>query len=180
MPIPKLLLVLAALLPVAATAQTARPAPAVGQGPQRLGAFGNWTAATYQEGGQKVCYAFTRAAKSEGGGARQNVMLTVTHRPQGRDQVAATLGYAFPRDPARGQAEVAGSVGANELSFYGAGNNAFAQNGPAAVAAFRNGRDLVLKGPGPQGRGGRTTDTFSLGGFGGAYEAISRDCPARR
>ena len=176
---PKLFSALAILLPMAATAQTARPAPGAGQGPQRLGAFGNWTAATYQEAGQKVCYAFTRAAKSEGGGVRQNVMLTVTHRPQGRDQVAATLGYAFPRDAARGQSEVEGSVGANDVRFYGAGNNAFAQNGAAAVATFRNGRDLVLKGPGPQGRG-QTTDTFSLGGFTGAYEAISRDCPVRR
>ena len=175
MPITRLLPALAVLLPMAATAQTARPP----QGPQRLGAFGNWTAATYQEAGQKVCYAFTRAARSEGGGTRENVMLTVTHRPQGRDQVAANLGHAFPREGARAQTEVEGSVGANDLRFYGAGNNAFAQNGPAAVAAFRNGRDLELKGPGAQNRG-RTTDTFSLAGFTAAYDAISRDCPVRR
>lgn len=147
-------------------------------GPQRLGNFGNWTAATHQEGGGKVCYAFTRAAKSEGGGARQNVMLTVTQRPQGRDQVAASLGYAFRRENNR-DAEITGAVGSNELRFYGVQNNAFAQEGSAAVAAFKAGRDLVIKGPGPQGKGA-TTDTFSLSGFSAAYEAISKECPPRR
>ena len=36
------------------------------QPPQRIGEFQSWTAATQAEGGQKVCYAFTRATRSEG------------------------------------------------------------------------------------------------------------------
>ncbi|UFN48885.1 hypothetical protein LPC08_23285 [Roseomonas sp. OT10] len=170
---------LALLLPVVANAQANRPAQGGQPGPQRLGISQNWTAATHQEGGQKVCYAFTRATKTEGGGPRQNVILTVTHRPQGRDQVAASLGFSFPRNADRRETTVEASVGSNDLSFYGAGTNAFAQNGGAAVAAFRNGRDVVFRSPGPQGKGA-TTDTFSLMGFSAAYEAISRECPARR
>ncbi|MFT8244066.1 invasion associated locus B family protein [Roseomonas sp. BN140053] len=174
----RLLPVLAALVPFAALAQPARNAAA----PQRLGSFGNWTAATHQEGGGKVCYAFTRATKSEGGGTRQGVMLTVTHRPQGRDQVAAALGYTLRRENDRADTQVEGEIGTNEIRFYGAQTNAFAQNGAQAVGFFRNGRELVVKGPGPQGGGARgaTTDTFSLSGFTAAYEAISRECPARR
>ena len=176
---PQLFLTLAAL---SFLAPAVAPAPAFAQArgtaaPQRLGSFGNWTAATHQEGGAKVCYAFTRASKSEGGGTRQNVMLTVTQRPQGRDQVAASLGYALRRDA--GNDDVSGNVGGNDLRFYGAGSNAFAQEGGAAVAAFKAGHDLVVKGPGPQNKGG-TTDTFSLSGFTAAYEAITKECPPRR
>ena len=151
------------------------PNPVMAQGsPQALGRFGNWTAATYTEGGRKVCYAFTRASKSEGAGSRQNVMLTVTHRPQGRDQVALRAGYTYARN-----AEVSVTVGSTELEFYTAQDNAFAREGARAVSAFRAGANAVAKGQGPQGRG-TATDTFSLSGFTAAYEAISKECPAGR
>jgi invasion protein IalB len=156
-------LALAALLLAAAPAFAQRNAqPAA---PQRLGSFQDWTAATHQENGGKVCYAFTRM---EG---RQNALLTVTHRPQGRDQVALRIGRAFPRN-----AEVTMDVGSTDLPFYTSGDNAFARDGRAAVAAFRNGREAVAKSPGPNNR--NTTETFSLSGFTAAYEAISRECPA--
>lgn len=144
------------------------------QRPQALGSFQDWTAATYQEGGRKVCYAFTRASKTEGAGSRQNVMLTVTHRPQGRDQVALRPGYTYARN-----AEVSVNVGGTELDFYTAQDNAFAREGAKAVSAFRGGASAVAKGQGPQGRG-TATDTFSLSGFTAAYEAISKECPAGR
>jgi hypothetical protein len=86
------------------------------------------------EAGKKVCYAFTRASRSEGAGNRQNVILTVTHRQQGRDQVALRAGYTYARN-----AEVEVKVGSNELPFYTAQDNAFAREGAKAVAAFRNG-----------------------------------------
>ncbi|PHK94868.1 hypothetical protein CR162_11235 [Pseudoroseomonas rhizosphaerae] len=138
------------------------------QRPQSLGTFQDWTAATHQEGGRKVCYAFTRA------GNRQAAILTVTHRPQGRDQVALRSGYAYPRN-----AEVEVTVGGTGLDFYTAQDNAFAREGAKAVAAFRGGAQAVAKGPGAQGRG-TATDTFSLSGFTAAYEAISKECPAGR
>ncbi|WP_424136316.1 invasion associated locus B family protein [Roseomonas chloroacetimidivorans] len=162
-------LALSALLPAAtpASAQQRGAQPAQASGPQRLGTFGEWTAATHQEGAGKVCYAFTRM---EG---RNNALLTVTHRPQGRDQVALRIGRAFPRN-----AEVKVDVGSNDLDFYTAGDNAFARDGRAAVAAFRGGREAVAKSPAANKR--TTTETFSLSGFTAAYEAISRECPPGR
>jgi len=139
--------------------------------PRALGSFQDWTAATHMEAGKKVCYAFTRASRSEGAGNRQNVILTVTHRQQGRDQVALRAGYTYARN-----AEVEVKVGSNDLPFYTAQDNAFAREGAKAVAAFRNGASAVATGPGPQGRG-TATDTFSLSGFSAAYDAISRECP---
>lgn len=169
-----LLVALAATLPFVAAAQQAQQ-PNRAQ-PQRLGVHNAWTAATHQENGQKVCYAFTRAARSEGGPADRQaaaVTLTVTHRQGGRDQVAVSVGYAFPRG-----AEVVLNVGNTEAKSYGVvQSSAFFQNGGTLVAAFRNGRDATARSPAPTGRG-TVTDTFSLSGFTAAYEAISRECPA--
>jgi invasion protein IalB len=165
-------LFLAVLLAAASFGRAAeaqqRPAP------QRLGNFQSWTAATHQENGQKVCYAFTRAARSEGGPQnRQAVTLTVTHRPGGRDQVAVSVGYPYPR-----QAEAVLAVGTAEFRSYGVVQmSAFFQNGAQLIQAFRNGREAVARSPGPPGRPA-VTDTFALSGFSAAYEAISRECPA--
>ena len=156
---------LAALLLLPATLAQAEPPR-----PQKLGDFQSWIAATYAEGGQKVCYAFARASKSEP--ARQNVLLTVTHRPSARDTVTVSAGYAFPRN-----AEAQAQVGGTELPFYTHGSTAAARDGAAAVRAFRNGREVTLRSPGANGRG-QVVDVFPLAGFGAAYEAIGKECPA--
>jgi invasion protein IalB len=166
--LPAILALCAALLPAAAPAQQPQARP------QLLGEHTDWTAATHMEGGQKVCYAFTRPTRSEGAGERQGVMLSVTHRPGQRDAVILSAGYAYPRG-----AEVTVTVGGTELDFYTAGSSAAARDADAAIRAFRAGREAVARGPGPGGRG-TVRDSFSLLGFTAAYEAISRECPPRR
>jgi invasion protein IalB len=162
---------LAALVAVPAIAQP-RATPAQPAGPRRLGDFQDWIAAVHTENGQKVCYAFTRATRSDP--QRNGVILTVTHRTASRDQVALSAGYAYPRNAA-----VTLSVGPTQLAFYTSASSAFARDGRAAVAAFRNGAQAVARGPRTGGRG-TATDTFSLTGFTAAYEAISQECPAAR
>lgn len=144
--------------------------------PERIGTHGAWTAARLQEGGQPVCYAFTRASRSEGApGNRVTVTMTVAHRPSGRDQVAVSVGYPLPRS-----AEAVLTVGSAEFRSYAVvGSNAFFQNGAQLIAAFRNGREAVVRSPGPPGRQ-PVSDTFPLNGFTAAYQAISRECPPRR
>lgn len=144
--------------------------------PQRLGNHQSWTAATHQESGQKVCYAFARASRSEGGPQnRQTVTLTVTHRPTGRDQVAVSVGYPIPRG-----GESVLTIGNNEYRSYGVVSmSAFFQSGAGLIAAFRNGREATVRSPGPPGRGA-VTDTFPLTGFAAAYDAINRECPPQR
>lgn len=169
--VPALLLLACAAWPAAEAA--AQPAP------QRIGEFQSWTAATHAEGGQKVCYAFTRATRSEGvpNRAPGNVLLVVTHRPKGRDQVALQAGYAYPRN-ADGGNPVQVTVGAAKVGFYTAGSSAFARDNKAALAALKNGREAVARGPLPNGGSGQASDAFSLAGFGAALDAISRECPA--
>jgi invasion protein IalB len=149
------------------------------QAPQKIGDFQSWTAATHAEGGEKVCYAFTRATRSEGvpNRAPNNVLLVVTHRPKSRDQVALQAGYAYPRNNG-GDDPVKVSVGGTSLGFYTSGSSAFARDNKAALAALKNGREAVARGPSPNGGRGQATDAFSLAGFGAALDAISRECPA--
>ncbi len=61
------------------------------------------------------------------------------------------------------------------LEFYTSGRNAFARDGKAAVTAFGKGSRAIARSPGPK----EVTDTFSLKGFGQAYAAIVKACPAK-
>ncbi len=165
------------LLPVAGLALAcllgSLPAAAQQRGaePRRLGAHGAWTAAVHQEGGQRVCYAFARAGGTQ---ARQNVTLTVAHRPNGRDQVAVSVAQALPRG-----AEAVLAIGTQEFRSYGVvQSSAFFASNAQLIAALRGGRDAVVRSPGPGGRG-TVSDSFPLSGFSAAYEAIGRECPAQ-
>ena len=150
-----------------------RPAAPKPGGPKAIGTFDDWIAATHQEAGQPVCYAFTRAQSSSPPvSGRGPVVLTVTQRNSGRDAVAMEAGFAFaPNATVTVQADQTG------LDFYTAQRNAFARNGHAAVGAFSGAARAIARSPGP--RQATVTDTFSLKGFSAAYAAISKACPAR-
>ena len=142
-------------------------------GPKEIGKFEDWQAAIHTEADTKVCYAFTRAASSVPQlSGRSEVVLTVTHRPTGRDAVAITVGYQLPQG-----AEVSVQVDQAGLPFYTAGRSAFARDGHAAVASFAKAKQAVARAPGPRSTA-QVADTFSLRGFSGAYAAITKECPA--
>jgi hypothetical protein len=147
------------------------PTPAA---PRAIGKFEDWTAATHQEAGQTVCYAFTRATTSSPPlPGRGDVVLTVTQRPGGaRDAVAISAGFAYTAN-----AEVTVQVESTALPFYTAQRSAFARDGHAAVAAFERGRQAVAKSPGL--RNATVTDTFNLRGFSPALAAINKACPGK-
>jgi hypothetical protein len=143
------------------------------EGPKALGKFEDWTAATHAEGGQTVCYAFTRASTSSPPVAgRGDVVLTVTQRPAGRDAVAISAGFAYAANAA-----VAVDIDQTKLEFYTAQRSAFAHDGHAAVMAFDHGRQAVAHSPGPHNA--LVSDAFSLRGFSAAYAAINKVCPAK-
>ncbi len=142
--------------------------------PKSIGKFDDWQAATYQEAGQTVCYAFTRPASSQAQPAiagRTEVVLTVTQRAGLRDAVALSAGFAYAAN-----AEVPVQADQTTLQFYTSQRSAFARDGHAAIAAFQKSRAAVAKSPAPRGT---VTDNFSLRGFSAAYAAINKACPAR-
>jgi hypothetical protein len=157
-------------------AQPQRPAqqPAQAGGPTSIGRFDDWEAATLTERGQKVCYAFTRAAASAPAvQGRGEVVLVLTHRGRSRDEVAVRAGYTFPAN-AEPSGTVEASGGNVALAFFTAGEAAFARDRAASVNAFERGRALRLTSPGP--RGGNVVDMFSLRGFSAARRAINEAC----
>ena len=147
--------------------------PPVAEGPKELGKFDDWIAATHEEAGQPTCYAFVRAKNSVPAlPGRGEVVLTVTQRPTGRDWVAISAGFTYPKDAA-----VTVQVDTAGLDFYTAQGSAFARDGKAAVAAFQKSQQALARSPGPHD--GQVVDTFSLRGFAAAYAAINKACPAR-
>jgi invasion protein IalB len=173
------LLVLSAALALPAAAQThkpatlpAHPAPATA-GPKSIGKFEDWTAATHEEGGQTVCYAFTRVQSSVPTiKSRGPVILTVTERPSGRDAVAIEAGFQFAPNAA-----VTLQVDQAAHDFYTSQRNAFARDGKAVVASLEKGSRAIVRSPRP--KEDPVTDTFSLKGFADAYKAITKACPAK-
>ena len=164
---------------LAATPAPGRPPPAHPKQrtdePKPLGRFDAWTAATHLEGGQMVCYAFTRAQKSAPQvPGRGDVVLTVTERPTGRDAVALSGGYTYPSN-----ANVRLRVErGDQEEFYTSQRSAFSRDGHITVAALLKSHEAVARGPGPHGAP-VVTDSFSLRGFEAAYAAISKACPAK-
>ena len=159
--------------PVPAHAAVKKAAAATPNKPELIGQFRDWEAATHHEAGQTVCYAFTRAESSDPAvPGRGGVVLTVTQRPNLRDSVAISAGFAYPS-----KADVDVSVDKTDLSFYTAGRSAFARDGQAATKAFKKGRLATAVSPDPKGT--KVTDTFSLLGFSNAYEAVDKACPAK-
>ena len=155
---------------------TLAPGVALAAGPVALGPnggqYGQWTAATYGQGADEVCYAFTMAQSSTPAlQSRGKVMLTVSERQGSRDEVSVTSGYDYPHD-----ATVKVSVGATGFAFYTQKNVAFAPDGSAAVVAFKIGNTATAVSSGPYDHG-TVTDQFSLAGFSAAYDAIVRACP---
>ncbi len=164
-------------VPTPSLAQAQKPAPAAkpaaAAGPKQIGKFDEWIAATHQEGGQTVCYAFVRAQSSSPAvPGRGQVILTVTQRHSGRDAVAIEAGFAYAANAA-----VTVQVDQAGLDFYTSQRNAFARDGKAAVAAFQKGSRAIARSPGPKDT--QVTDTFSLAGFGAAYAAIVKACPPK-
>ena len=169
----------ALVLAIPAAAQPRKPAgkphpEAASTVAKKLGSFGDWVAATHQENGQTVCYAFTYAKHSAPTvPSRDPVILTVTERPGGRDAVAISAGFDFGKGAA-----VTMQVETTGLDFYTAQRNAFARDGKAAVVAFGKAAQALSRSPGPRD-GQVVVDTFSLRGFSAAYAAINKACPTR-
>jgi hypothetical protein len=154
--------------PAATTTTTTKPGSA-----KPIGTFEDWTAATNDEAGQTVCYAFAYANTSAPPvPGRGRVVLTVTQREAARDAVALSAGFAYPPS-----SSVAVEVGASSFDFYTASRNAFSRDGHATVAALQKAGKVVAKSPSP--KGATVTDTFSLKGFSAAYAAINKACPAK-
>jgi len=141
-----------------------------------IGTHGKWTAYTYTENKQPVCYIAAKPERSEGNYRnRDEVLMLVTHRPAEKayDVVSVVAGYQYKPD-----SDAVVTVGAQKFDLFTVGTDrAWARDAKidrAIAQAMIKGNTAVVRGT--SSRNTNTTDTFSLSGFTAAYKAISDTC----
>lgn len=141
-----------------------------------LGNFDNWSAYSFNDGSDHVCYMASQPTKSQGKYSRRDdVFLIVTHRPNNKsfDVVNVMAGYTY-KTTSKPQITIDKNK-AIELKRHE--DTAWTKNAEAdtkLVAEMKKGSQAVLLGT--SARGTKTTDTFSLKGFSKAYDAINKAC----
>ncbi len=143
-----------------------------------IGAFKDWKAQTFKEGGKQVCTMWSEPSGSEGDYKKRGpVYIFVTHRPYANrlDEISVNIGYTFKK-----AAPVNVTIGGTEYALFSKGDTAWprtSREDRRLVRAMRAGSKMTISGV--SGRGTKTTDTFSLSGFTAAYNAITKACKAR-
>ena len=148
---------------------------ALGQGTERIGDYGDWSAFRYTENGQPICYMASIPKKNEGDyTARGDIFSIVTHRPaeNTRDEISFVAGYTFKKD-----STVEVRIGDKKWTLFTDADGAFAadaETDKAIVQAMVKGANMVVIGT--SSRDTLTTDTYSLVGVTKAHEAIDKAC----
>ena len=144
--------------------------------PQVLGTFGEWTAFAEGQAGSKLCYAASAPVKKEGKySSRGDAAVLVTNNLGDKtfDVVSIVAGYDFQS----GQ-DVLVQVDEKKFNLFSKGDRAWNSDtagDKAMVAEMKRAGKLIVIGT--SNKGTRTTDTYSLSGFGKAYEAMAKACP---
>lgn len=152
--------------------EAAKPAPAE---TKKIGSFSGWDAYEHTDKGAKLCYLHALPQKKEPAGAKRGeIYILVTHKPKDkiRNEVSIYFGYAL-KESLPAQAVVAGTT-VEMFTHQEAAWAADSSIDQKLVDALRKGKTLVVKGE--SARGTKTTDTYDLGGFGQALQAIDKAC----
>ena len=144
--------------------------------PQVLGEYGDWTAWTYNESGNLICYMSSTPKKDEGKYTKRgDIFVIITHRPAEKsfDEVSFMAGYTFKSGAAM-------TVKIGNKTF----KNTFTEGDKAwmvsntedknLIAEMKRGSRMIVDGT--SSRGTATKDTYSLKGFTSAYNAITAKC----
>jgi hypothetical protein len=174
-----LLLLVAGVATAHAETPKRKPAQSAAPASRPLGSVDAWTAYSYTENGGRVCYLVGDPARSEPAGFRRHLATAmITHRPEENvtNVVSFTEGYTLKPD-----SEATLSVGDKKFDLFTNGDTAWSRTADldrTIVDAMIKGRDAVLTASPP--KGSRTTDTYSLAGFGKALALIDKACGVKR
>ena len=142
---------------------------------KRIGKFTGWDAYEHTDKGAKLCYLHAQPEKKEPASAKRGeIYILVTHKPKEkiRNEVSIYFGYGLKNgSPAQA---VIGPTTVEMFTHEEAAWAADAGVDQQLVDALRKGKTLVVKGESQ--RGTKTTDTYDLGGFGSALQAIDKAC----
>lgn len=144
--------------------------------PTEIGEYGDWTAYSYKDGKNTVCYMASTPKKDEGKyKVRGEIYAVVTHRPAEKSYnvVNFVAGYTYKTN-----SNVVVKIGTTAFNnLFTNGDNAWAPDNATdkkLVEAMKRGQRMTVEGV--SSRGTKTKDTYSLAGFSGAYKAISAKC----
>lgn len=144
--------------------------------PTEIGEYGDWTAYSYKEGKNTVCYMASTPKKDEGKyKTRGEIYAVVTHRPADKSYNVVNFVAGYPY---KNNSKVIVKIGTTTFNnLFTNGDNAWAPDSTTdkkLVDAMKRGQRMIVEGT--SARGTKTKDTYSLSGFSGAYRAISAKC----
>jgi hypothetical protein len=151
-------------------------APAAAEPATLLGVFQNWSAYSAGTGGDMTCYALSQPRATQPRGAKRGPIYLMVSDWPGRKVKAepqVVLGY-----PVKENAPAAVAVGGAKFAFFARGDgSAWLQSlGDTARLMETLGKGVSAVATGVSARGTKTSDTYSLAGFGDALAKIHDVC----
>lgn len=144
--------------------------------PTELGEYGDWTAYSYKEGKNTICYMASTPKKDEGNyKKRGDIYAVVTHRPAEKSYnvVNFVAGYNYKIG-----SKVVVKIGTTSFNnLFTNVDSAWAPDNTTdkkLVETMKRGEKMTVEGVSYKGT--KTKDTYSLKGFSNAYKAISAKC----
>ena len=153
---------------------TTAPA-ALASEPKLISAHDAWSAYSFKENGNIVCYMASEPIKAEGNYTRRGkIYALITHRPAegSRNVFSYITGYPYKEG---GNAVL--SIDGETFNLFTQDESAWAPDSDMdnrIAQAVRKGSKMTVKGT--SSRGTATTDTFSLKGSTAAHDAITKAC----
>jgi hypothetical protein len=151
-------------------------APAAAEPATLLGVFQNWSAYSAGSGNDMTCYALSQPRATQPRGAKRGPIYLMVSDWPGRKVKAepqVVLGY-----PVKENAPAAVAVGGAKFAFFARGDgSAWLQGlGDNARLIETMGKGVSAVATGISARGTKTSDTYSLSGFGDAIAKIHDVC----
>jgi hypothetical protein len=145
---------------------------------KRLGGTGAWEAYIDDAPGGKICYLIGKPKKTEGGHAKSEIRMSVTHRPADKvaNVVNFTLGFRAKKD-----SDATLDIDGKKFPLFTDKDGAWARDAAtdrAVVNAMTKGKDAVLKAE--PDRGGPATNVYDLSGFTAGIGLIDKACGIKR
>ena len=149
---------------------------AFAQEPKSLGEFGKWGAYAAGAKGQMVCYVSGMPQKSEGAEHAKRgaayVQVSDRQKDKVKGELSVTAGYPYKPD-----SDVQLVVDNATFALFTKDEGAWARDVKIEgqiVQAMRGGKRMLVHGT--SSRGTKTIDTYGLGGFSAAINAINQAC----
>ena len=146
------------------------------EAPTLIGDYNDWSAYTFKEGKNIVCYMASTPKRDEGNYTRRgDIYAVVTHRPNEKsfDVVNFVAGYTL-----KANAPFTVKIGKETYTkFFTEDDKSWTINDDEdkkLVKAMFRGERMIVEGT--SNRGTKTKDTYSLKGFAKAYKAINAKC----